>query len=32
MSLEAAISCWSAGFSYILDLGDEAHRLAEEIT
>jgi hypothetical protein len=32
MSLEAAISCWSAGFSYILDLGDEAHRLGEDIT
>jgi hypothetical protein len=32
MSLEAAISCWSAGFPYILDLGDEAHRRAEDIT
>jgi hypothetical protein len=27
MSVEATISCWSAGFSYILDLGDEARRL-----
>jgi hypothetical protein len=27
MSVEATISYWSAGFSYILDLGDVARRL-----
>ena len=31
ISIEQAASQWSAGFEYLLDLGDEARRLARQL-